>query len=179
MTASFCSSCGTQVGSIDTSLSWTCSNCAHHHHQSPIPVAVAVVPIVQDGGVFVGVVGALRKTQNSNQIVVPDGVLDVGEDAVSAAARVVFEHTGLLIELDDTTLVETHASDNGQHLVLAVQFPPIEWEVFNKAAQEFQENAHAHSLLVLDTTTPLEFSLHERIVGKTCSEFFRPRKHKM
>lgn len=179
MTISYCSSCGTPTASIDTSLSWTCSACQQHHHQSPIPVAVAVVPIVQDDGVFVGIAGVVRKTETSNQIVLPDGLLDVGEDAVSAAARLVFEHTGLLIELDDTALVETHASENGQHLLLAVRFSPISWEVFNKAAEEFKENAHAHSLLVLDTTTPLEFSLYESVVSKTCSEFFRPRKHKM
>lgn len=179
MPASFCSSCGTQVGSIDTSLSWTCSSCSQHHHQSPIPVAIAVVPIVQDDGAFVGLVGVVRKHQSSNQMMLPDGVLDVGEDAVSAAARIVFEHTGLLIDLDDTTVVESYASESGQHLLLAVQFPSIEWSVFNKMAEEFQENPMANAMLVVDSTTPLEFASHESIVNKTCSTFFRPRKHKM
>ena len=179
MTASFCSSCGAQTGSTDTSLSWTCSACATRHHKSPIPVAVGVVPIVQEDGAFVGLVGVVRKSEKTTQILLPDGVLDVGEDAVSAAARTVFEHTGLLIDLDDTTLVETHASEDGQHVLLAVQFPSISWELFNKAAEEFQENPNAHSVVVVDTTTPLEFALYETIVSKTCSAFFSPRKHKM
>lgn len=179
MTASFCSSCGAQTGSTDTSLSWTCSACATRHHKSPIPVAVGVVPIVQEDGAFVGLVGVVRKTENSNQILLPDGVLEIGEDAVSAAARTVFEHTGLLIDLDDTTAVETYPTTDGRHVLLAVEFPPIEWDLFNKAVEEFKSNAFATDVLVLDSTTPLEYDSHEAIVSKTCAHFFRPRKHKM
>ena len=178
MAASYCSSCGVPTGSVDTSLSWTCPSCSHHHHQSPIPVAIAVIPIVNEG-TFVGIAGVVRKTENSNQILLPDGVLEIGEDAVSAAARTVFEYTGLLIDLDDTTAVETYPTTDGRHVLLAVEFPPIEWDLFNKAAEEFKSNAFASDMLVVDNTTPLEYDSHEAIVSKTCTQFFRPRKHKM
>ena len=179
MTISYCSSCGASSGSIDTSLSWSCASSNTNHHKSPTPKAIAVVPIVQDDGVFVGLVGVVRKTETSNQILLPQSLVDVGEDAVCAAARTVFENTGLLIDLDDTTAVETYATNDGQHLLLAVQFPAISWELFNKAAQEFKTNTVASDLLVVDSTTPLELSDHETIVSKTCATFFRPRKHKM
>jgi len=178
MAASYCSSCGTPTGSVDTSLSWACSSCSQQHHQSPIPVAIAVVPILNDG-TFVGIVGVVRKTENSNQILLPDGVLEIGEDAVAAAARTVFEHTGLLIDLDDTTAVETYSTDDGRHVLLAVEFLPLEWRLFNKAAEEFKSNAFASDVLVVDSTIPLEYDSHEAIVGKTCAQFFRLRKHKM
>lgn len=179
MTISYCSSCGTPTGSIDTSLSWSCASCNTSHHKSPTPIAIAVVPIVQDDGVFVGLVGVVRKTKNSNQMLLPHSLVDVGEDAVCAAARTVFEHTGLLIDLDDTTVVETYATGDGQHLLLAVQFPAMSWELFNKVTQEFKANMVASDLLVVDNTTPLELPDHETIVSKTCTTFFRPRKHKM
>lgn len=175
MTVSFCSSCGTQVGSTDTSLSWTCSACSQQHHQSPIPVAIAVIPIVSDDA-FVGVLGVAHKTQ-SNAMLLPEGVLDVGEDAVAAAARLVFEHTGLLIDLDDTTMVESCASSDGQHLLLSVQFPALSWELFHTTAENL--NSSERDLVVLDTTTPLDLPIHETIVGKTCAQFVRPRKHKI
>ncbi len=174
MAASFCSSCGTQVGSIDTSLSWRCSSCSHHHHQSPIPVAIAVVPIVQEDGAFVGVVGVVHKN-NGLKMLLPAGLMEIGEDAVSAAARQVFEHAGLLIDLDDASLMETHSSEDGQQLLLFSHFPAISWELFNKAASEMKNT----DLVVLDSTTPLEFDVHEKIVQKTCANFFRPRKNKI
>lgn len=175
MTVSFCSSCGTQVGSTDTSLSWTCLACSHRHHQSPVPVAIAVIPIVNED-TFVGVLGVAHKTQ-SNAMLLPEGVLDVGEDAVAAAARLVFEHTGLLIDLDDTTIVESCASADGQHLLLSVQFPALSWEVFHTTAEDL--NSSERDLVVLDTTTPLEFPIHESIISKICAQFVRPRKHKI
>lgn len=174
MPASFCSFCGTQVGSIDTSLSWKCSSCSHPHHQSPIPVAIAVVPIIQEDGAFVGVLGVVHKN-NGLKMLLPTGLMEIGEDAVSAAARQVFEHTGLLIDLDDASLMETHSSENGQELFLFSQFPAISWNLFNRATSDMKNT----DLVVLDTTTPLEFDVHEKIVRQTCANFFRPRKNKM
>lgn len=141
----------------------TCAACARTSYVNPTPVAVCLLPI--DDGLL-----CVRRAipPGVGRLALPGGYIDFAETWQQAAARELFEETGLRIDAGEIEHVRTLSSDRGDGVLL----------VFGRANPRpatildgFVPTAETSELVVIRGATELAFPLHTQVVA----EFFAAR----
>lgn len=111
---SHCHACGAAYA---PSAGWprTCGACGTIHHKNPVPVAVALVPT---RGGLIGVRRAIPP--KLGEWALPGGFVDGTETAEEAAARELFEETGVSVPASDFRVSHTATTPGGQMLLFCV-----------------------------------------------------------
>lgn len=159
----FCPECGTQY----LSQMWprNCHRCHKAQYQNPTPVAVAVVPVCDDAGNLVGVLGVLRGKstgKGAEQWALPGGFLDRGEDACKGAMRELREETAIDIDPRQCHLLTSAASTDGGCVLLFVLAPPISTR---QAALAVPAPEECLAVGLLEASTPIAFPTHARVIA--------------
>lgn len=108
----FCSFCG-QPHTAQACPA-TCSACGRITYANPLPVAVAVVPLADEGCLVI----QRAMAPGVGQWALPGGFVDAGESAVTAVAREVGEEAGLWLDPGAFRLTGESISPDGRHLLL-------------------------------------------------------------
>src|SRR3954467_1020697 len=110
---SHCSYCG---HAFDPDQAWPrhCHNCGKTTYRTPTPVAVVLLPV--DNGLLVIRRGAGNE-RGIGQLGLPGGYMDYNETWQEAAARELFEETGMVIDPDEVREVRVMNGSAGTVLV--------------------------------------------------------------
>lgn len=150
-----CSYCGHAFAENQT---WprTCASCNSMSYVNPIPVAVCLLPV--DGGLL-----CVRRAipPGQGQLALPGGFIDLNETWQQAAARELFEETGITIDPDEIEHFRTHSSRLGDGVLLIFgRARPRTWA--NLPA--FQPTNETSETVVITGAQPLAFPLHTQAV---------------
>ena len=113
---SHCSFCG--VAFADTPWPRTCTTCQQTTWLNPIPVAVLLVPV--DQGLLV-----IRRRQGPGRgkLALPGGFIELGESWQAAAAREVYEESGVAVSDSEVRLFDARSAPDGTLLVFGTASP--------------------------------------------------------
>lgn len=148
---SYCSYCGTPY----TAEVWPrrCDHCAQMTFQNPTPVAVLIQPVEE------GVLTVRRAIPpQMGKLALPGGYVDMDESWQEAAARELFEETGIEINAAGITIFEV-VSVPRNVLIFAIA-PPL------TAAElpPFQPNSEATERVIVTTAVELAFPAHTEML---------------
>lgn len=150
---SHCSYCG---AAFEPEQAWprTCAACNHTSFVNPLPVAVCLLPVA--GGVLL-----VRRAiePHTGKLALPGGFIDVGESWQQAAARELFEETGVRIEAAAIEQFRTVSAPDGTLLVFGIAAP-----VTPDAVPDRTPSAEVSELVVITSPQPLAFPLHTQVV---------------
>ncbi|HEY1188752.1 MAG TPA: NUDIX domain-containing protein [Gemmata sp.] len=157
-----CGYCGSAFAA-DQPWPRLCASCHRVSYLNPTPVAVCLLPV--DGGLL-----CVRRAipPAVGQLALPGGYIDLAETWQGAAARELFEETGLRIDPDEVEHFRTLSSDRGDGVLLVfgrARPRPV------RALDGFTPTAETSELVVVRGAVELAFPLHTQVVA----EFFRER----
>lgn len=158
---SHCSFCGAPFASADQPWPRQCDSCGKTSFLNPAPVAVLVQPV--DDGILV-----IRRgiPPHRGKLALPGGFIDHGEDWRAAAARELFEETGIEINPETVTERRVLSAPDGTLLVFG-QSPPMRHEDL----PTFMPNREVEERLVItEAGDDMAFDLHARVVNEFFAE---------
>jgi ADP-ribose pyrophosphatase YjhB (NUDIX family) len=129
-----------------------CASCGSMSFVNPIPVAVCLLPV--DGGLL-----CVRRAipPGQGKLALPGGYIDLNETWQQAAARELFEETGIVIDADEIEHFRTHSSRLGDGILL----------IFGRARERtwdslpaFVPTEETSETTVIKGATELAFPLH-------------------
>lgn len=142
----------------------TCPRCAHVSYRNPLPVAVALIPVVEATGT--GVLAIRRAVApRAGWYALPGGFIETDESWQEAAAREVQEEAGVIID-PGRLLVRTVFSAPDDTLIIAGESPPIRAEALPPYRSSNESSARA----VLRAPQELAFPFHTRLVTEYLAE---------
>lgn len=141
-----------------------CAGCARTSYLNPTPVAVCLLPV--DGGLL-----CVRRAipPAVGRLALPGGYIDFAETWQQAAARELFEETGLRIDAAEVEHVRTLSSDRGDGVLLVFGRARLRSA---DALSGFTPTPETSELVVIHEATELAFPLHTQVVA----EFFADLK---
>jgi ADP-ribose pyrophosphatase YjhB (NUDIX family) len=160
MKNSHCSYCG---AAFAPEASWprTCATCGEISFRNPIPVAIVLLPVVDEARRS-GVVAVRRAiAPRFGHLALPGGYVDFGETWQEAGAREVYEEAGILIDAHTLRAVEVFSAPDGT-LVIAGIAPPLAEDELPR----FAPNSESSERVILLTPQPLAFPLHTELVTR-------------
>jgi len=166
--ANFCGNCGTALLGEDPK---TCSVCLTKHYLNPLPVAVAVLPVVENGETL-GAVGVLRSKTSSigaGKWGFPGGFLNLNENFSEGAARELLEETGIRVDPSKGQTIDTRISSNGANILVFIQFPALSLRDVLAATPDLKE---VDDVNIVNNETDFAFSTHHAIFDL----FVKPQK---
>jgi ADP-ribose pyrophosphatase YjhB (NUDIX family) len=109
---SHCSFCGHR---FPGQVGWprTCAVCGNVSHRNPVPVAVLVLPVEEDGVLLV------RRVMPPAGLALPSGFVEYGEPWQEAAAREVAEETGVRVDPAAICELRVRSGSDGTLLIFA------------------------------------------------------------
>jgi ADP-ribose pyrophosphatase YjhB (NUDIX family) len=166
MRHSHCSFCGAAYAA-DAGWPRTCAVCGETTWHNPLPVAVALLPVLagdaaSGDGARAGIVAVRRAIEPGyGQLGLPGGFVEVGESWQEAAVRELREETGIAADPAAVRLFDVHSTPTGHSLLVfgllpavpAAELPPV------KPTDEALE------WLVLTEPCELVFSTHTRALA--------------
>lgn len=160
---SHCSFCG---NAFAPGQPWprVCANCKNISYHNPVPVAVTLVPV--DDGLLVVRRGAGNEA-GVGLLGLPGGYIDY-DDAnwQAAAAREVWEETGLRIDPAEVHEVRVFSGGRGTVLIFCLAKPRATADL-----PPFKANSEATERLVITRPEPMAFDTHSQVVR----EYFEGR----
>ena len=154
-----CGYCGSRFAA-EQAWPRLCAGCGQTSYVNPTPVAVCLLPV---GDGLLCVRRAIPPA--AGQLALPGGYIDRAETWQRAAARELFEETGLRIDAEEVEHFRTLSSDRGDGVLLVFGLArPRTPEVLS----DFVPTAETSELVVIRAATELAFPLHTRVVA----EFF-------
>lgn len=155
-----CSYCGTNY---PTDAQWprTCTSCGETTWRNPLPVAVAILPVVTPDGV--GVVVQRRDIEPARgKLALPGGFIEHGEDWREALVRELREETGLIGDATTVRPFDVHSAPAGGTVLIFGLLPPQPLEALPASAP----TAEATEWLVVTEPTELAFSTHTQVLAE-------------
>lgn len=144
-----CSYCG---GAFATDASWprTCASCKAISYKNPLPVAVLLVPV---GAGLLLVRRAIEPRRGS--LALPGGYINFGESWQDAAARELFEETGIRVASKTVKDFWTRSAPDSTLLVFGVSEA-----IGEDSLPTFVPTEETSEIVVATQPTDLAFSLH-------------------
>ncbi|MGA5823069.1 NUDIX domain-containing protein [Kitasatospora sp. NPDC094028] len=120
---SHCHFCGTAYPPGTREWPRTCPGCAEISYRNPLPVTIAVLPVIRPDAEPALVV--IRRTiePRSGELAFPGGYMDYGENWQQACVRELREETGIEADPADATLISTASDPNGRFVFLCGLLP--------------------------------------------------------
>ena len=136
--ASHCSFCGHR---FPHHVGWPrmCEACRNTSYRNPLPVAVLVVPVEQDGVLLV------RRVAPPAGLALPSGFIEYGERWQNAAARELAEETGVQVDPAAVRELRVRSGSDGTLLIFATA-PAVSHD----ALRAFVPSAEVSELVVID-----------------------------
>jgi 8-oxo-dGTP diphosphatase len=156
---SHCGYCGSAYP-IEVGWPRTCTGCGEITWRNPLPVAVALLPVLGTDGSRPGLVVVRRDIEPARgELALPGGFIEIGESWQEAAVRELREETGLLAEAAQVRLFEV-ASTPGTINIFGLLPPRNAADLPPSAPTE-----EATEWLVLTAPRPLAFPTHTDAVA--------------
>lgn len=151
---SYCSYCGHPFRP-DAPWPRTCTHCGRTTYRNPLPVAVVLLPIDDEGLLVV------RRDIDPGRglLALPGGFIELGETWQEAAVRELFEETGITIQPDTLRPFHVASAPDGTLLVfgLAPPYPAADLPPFTPRPE-------CSERLIIRDATNFAFSLHAEAV---------------
>jgi ADP-ribose pyrophosphatase YjhB (NUDIX family) len=164
-----CGYCGTVFAPDQPVYTRVCSSCGRTSYRNPLPVAVLLVPVYDEANPQQGqglVVIRRRIPPQEGLLALPGGFINYGESWQIAAARELFEETGIQVEPNDI------------HAELVLSAPDSTILIFGMSlAVSVQEVSQAHTssetseVSIIWDPEDLAFPLHETVVNHFFEEY--------
>lgn len=156
---SHCSYCGSAYPA-QTGWPRLCAACGQTVWRNPLPVAVALLPVLTPSGL--GVVVVRRAIEPARGLLaLPGGFIEYGEQWSDALVRELREETGLIADPDRAELVGVQSAPAGGTLLIFGELPARPMAELPASAP----TAEATEWLVLTEPTELAFSTHTEMVA--------------
>jgi ADP-ribose pyrophosphatase YjhB (NUDIX family) len=135
--SSHCSFCGHR---FPDGVGWprTCAACGNISYRNPLPVAVLVLPVEEDGVLLV------RRVVPPAGLALPSGFIEYGERWQDAAAREVAEETGVQVDPAAVRELRVRSGSDGTLLIFATA-PAVSRD----ALRAFTPSAEVSELVVI------------------------------
>jgi ADP-ribose pyrophosphatase YjhB (NUDIX family) len=132
-----------------------CAACGQVTYVNPTPVAVVLLPV--DDGLLL-----IRRNIEPRQgtLNLPGGFINQGESWQAAAARELFEETGVTIDPNEVKLFDVHSAPDGTVLIFGL----AEKRKWQEIAQ-FAPNDETQEMVIQQGPAELGFPLHTRVVA--------------
>jgi ADP-ribose pyrophosphatase YjhB (NUDIX family) len=154
---SHCGFCGASFAE-DQTYPRQCQNCGNRTYRNPTPVAVLLLPVDQ------GLLLVRRAIEpRKGQLAFPGGFINYGESWQTAAARELFEETGIVIEPAEVRDFRVLSAPDGTLLVFGLANKRSAAEL-----PEFVLSEETEEIVIAEQPLELAFSLHEQVM----QEFF-------
>lgn len=154
MKHSHCSFCGAAFAA-DAGWPRECAGCGNVTYRNPTPVAVAVLPVES------GLLTVRRGIEpRRGMLALPGGYIEYGESWQAAAARELFEETGIEAPPAKAEVFDVLSAPDGTLLVFALLPPAIRDLLPAKPPGH-----ESLELVVIDEPAELAFPLHTRVAA--------------
>ncbi len=148
-----CSYCGSAF--IDSlAFPRQCANCENTTYLNPLPVAVLLLP-VDEGLLFI----RRNIEPQKGKLALPGGYINAGENWQAAAARELFEETGVSISPDEIELFDVLSAPDNTLLIFGLAKKRSSNEL-----REFVLSEETAECVVSKGLQELAFPLHAQIV---------------
>lgn len=145
-----CSYCGTRFAE---GAPWPreCAACRNTSYLNPFPVAVIILPV--DGGIL-----CVRRNiePRRGELALPGGYIGLGESWQEAAARELFEETGIRIRASDVKDHITRSTPEGRQVIVFGIGPALS----SSSLPAFTPNDETQERVIIDGPRELAFSTH-------------------
>lgn len=154
---SHCSFCG-HLFNAEQAWPRECGNCKNITYLNPTPVAVVLLPV--DGGLY-----TIRRgiEPRKGQLALPGGYINLGESWQKAAARELYEESGITIDVEEVKLFNVLSAPDGTVLIFGIAN-----ERRSEDLPEFIISEETSEALIIKEPQNLAFPLHSQVVR----EFF-------
>lgn len=130
-----CQYCGSAFGA-DYAYPHTCALCKKITYKNPIPVAVLLYPTTQ-GGLVIVKRGIEPKI---GEFALPGGFVDDGETIEEAAARELYEETGLRASVERIVIRHSRNTGKGNVLIFCEHLDPVDDEYVTRTFKACEES---------------------------------------
>ena len=138
-------------------------------YANPLAVAVALVPVALPSGV--GVLGVRRNiAPHIGGLALPGGYVELGETIAQAAAREVFEETGLSLDATCFKAFGQPALAGPSQLLFQRYDAIVPWSVYSAAAQSLDPEGESQELVILNQASDLCFPLHAQALSELIAD---------
>lgn len=169
---SCCGFCGARFA-LDASWPRSCSACSNTTYRNPIPVAVLLLPVVDDvgGSGAVGVLCIRRGVApHEGSLALPGGYVDANDASWQhAAARELFEETNVVVDASTITLFDV--GGGGNTLLVFGQATPVASSSLPPFVPTPDKKGETQERVVVTSPVELAFPLHTAALAA----FFRAR----